>query len=90
MNFYVGPAGSPVPDNPADAEGWTELGPAKVTTLTVDITPDTERFVAEIRRVQHALTARFNGTGSRMALYSIFGLPYRHPRQILHNGRKPR
>lgn len=89
MTVYIGPAGAPVPSDPASDPrfqplGWIDGG--------VSLAPEPDDTHRAISATQHgtftATLERIRGPRMQNPLHSLFG-PYKHPRPVLHNGRKP-
>lgn len=79
MNFYVGPPDAALPTSAADLGDFKPLG--WITGLTATA-PNTNRPFPS--------SAMFTFRLGRMPSAALIGIPYKHPRPVLHNGKKPR
>lgn len=86
MSVYITPAGSPTPVDSADTEGWTAIGWV-YGSLTCPDKSDRPQAYEVVPRT-FTLSFRVKGPKARQPWF-LFG-PYKHPRQVLRNGRKPR
>lgn len=80
---YVAPADSPIPEDPSS---WEELGTVD-GPIFEEFYEDTTEHIKAFQEAIYSMTLKLELT--RMAFASLAGIPYRHPRQVLHNGRKP-
>ena len=77
-NFFMG--------NPDTGEmtplGW--IGNSGLTSEDTETTP----LISQIQQI--TLSFKITGHAAEKARRAFLGLPYMHPRQVLHNGKKPR
>lgn len=70
----------------ADSGTFTTVGYITGTTLA----PPNDDASSVYPSLPIESTIEFETKMPRPTWYLIMGIPYRHPRQVLHNGRKPR
>ena len=85
MTVYLGPAGAPAPTNLDELGELEPLG-----WIKGELSPTANHDHPAARSLTATQTATFTFRASRMTSAILLGIPYKHPRQILHNGRKPR
>lgn len=49
--------------------------------------PEPSPLISQIQQLEHSF--KITGLAAESMWRTLAGLPYKHPRQILHNGKKP-
>ena len=70
-----------------DPEEMTPLGWVDGSGLTFE-DPEPSPLISQLRQLE--LSFKITGRTAEKTCRTLVGLPYKHPRQILHNGKKPR
>ena len=76
-NFFMG--------NP-DTGKVTPLGWVGGSGLTSE-NPEPSPLVSQIQQLE--MSFKITGRAAEKTWRALMGLPYKHPRQVLHNGKKP-
>ena len=71
--------------NPDTGE-MTPLGWIDISGLTSE-DPEPSPLISQIQQL--TLSFKVTGRTAEKTWRALMGLPYKHPRQILHNGKKP-
>lgn len=77
-NFFIG--------NPDTGE-MTPLGWVNGSVLTFE-DPEPYPLISQVQQLE--MSFEIIGRAAEKARRALLGLPYKHPRQVLHNGKKPR
>ena len=77
-NIFIG--------NPDTGE-MTPLGWVDGFGLTFE-DPEPSPLISQIKQLE--MSFKITGRAAEKTWRTFMGLPYKHPRQILHNGKKPR